>query len=122
MCFNVAINNDFSDSLFIGNGACGGLDSTMDIKHKIRFHSNNIDGYYVKCRPLSSIVKECNLQYIDLLSIDVEGAELIVLETIDFSVPIYVICIELDKNNEEKDQKCRDILLKMDLNLLIEQI
>jgi hypothetical protein len=112
MCFNVAINYDSKDSLFIGNGACGGLESTMDEKHKARFHSNVTEGYYVKCRTLQSIIKESNLQYIDLLSIDVEGAELIVLETIDFSIPIYVIVIELDENNKTKDQKCRDILLK----------
>ena len=111
-CINVAINYDNKDTLFIGNGACGGLESTMDIKHRNRFHSNITSGYYVKCSPLSDIINDCNLKYIDLLSIDVEGAELIVLETIDFSIPIYVIVIELDKNNEEKDQQCRDVLLK----------
>ena len=28
----------------------------------------------------------------------------------DWSIPVYVICIELDGHNEEKDEKCREIL------------
>jgi hypothetical protein len=30
----------------------------------------------------------------------------------DFSIPIYLICIELDGHNIEKDDKCRKILIE----------
>ena len=52
------------------------------------------------------------MKYIDLFTIDVEEGELVVLETMDFSIPIYLICIELDGNNIEKDEKCRKILIE----------
>ena len=43
--------------------------------------------------------------------IDVEGGELDVLYTIDFSkVQIYIICIELDGQNIIKDNHCRKLL------------
>jgi hypothetical protein len=45
-----------------------------------------------------------------LLSIDVEGAELVVLKTFDFKIPVYVIVIELDESNPEKDFECRKLL------------
>lgn len=41
------------------------------------------------------------------MTIDVEGGELVVLETFDFRIPVYVVCIELDGHNVEKDEKCR---------------
>ena len=30
----------------------------------------------------------------------------------DFTIPVYVICIELDGHNVEKDERCREILRK----------
>jgi hypothetical protein len=44
------------------------------------------------------------------MTIDVEGGEQVFLETIDFNIPIYLICIELDGHNVNKDDNCRKIL------------
>jgi hypothetical protein len=67
---------------------------------------------------MSDITNEANIQYIDLLIIDVEGHELDVLETFDWeNVEIGVIAIELLSNLPhynyftEKDVKCRDFLM-----------
>ena len=48
---------------------------------------------------------------VDLFSLDVEGAELAVLHTLDFSVVNFrVLIVELDGMAPEKDQAVRDLL------------
>jgi FkbM family methyltransferase len=109
---NLAVNYNDTSSIFIGNGPCGGLLSSMNDNFKSRNNVNSMDKYYVKCSPFKKILNDNNVKYIDLLSIDVEGGEQIVLETMDFNIPVFVIIIELDEHNPEKDDKCRDILRK----------
>ena len=107
-CYDVAINYDNSPAEFIGVSATSGLVSTMPCQ--IRGKRTNT--YFVKGCPFNEILNKDNTEYIDLFTIDVEGGEQIILETFDFNIPIYVICIELDGNNEEKDENCRVILRK----------
>lgn len=109
---NLAVNYDDTPSIFIGNGACGGLLSSSNVDAMNRHRVDMNDKYYVKCAPFGKILRDNKIEYIDLLSIDVEGGELIVLETMDFNIPVFVIIIEMDGNNAKKDEKCRDILKK----------
>jgi FkbM family methyltransferase len=60
--------------------------------------------------PLYKILNKDVYQYIDIFFIDVEGGELNVLKTIDWNIKIYIICIELDGLNQEKDEECRQVL------------
>ena len=76
------------------------------------WHKDNSNEYYVDSEPINNICKKSNISYIDLMTIDVEGGEQVVLETIDFNIPIYIICIELDNHNIDKDNNCRKILKK----------
>ena len=108
---NLAVNYNNEQSLFIGNGACGGLADPMSKDFIEKYHNDN-KGYYVKCAPFGDILRNNHIPYIDLLSIDVEGGEQVVLETMDWDIPVFVIVIELDGYNSMKDQKCRDILLE----------
>ena len=48
--------------------------------------------------------------YIDFLSVDIQGGELDLLMTIDWSIPIGVICIELEGQHPAKEHECRQIL------------
>ena len=48
----------------------------------------------------------------DLLSLDVEGHEYEVLKSWDFSIPIDIILIETLGVQPEKDELCREILIK----------
>jgi len=111
-CYNCAINYDSNNNIFVGEGACGGIEEIMTEEYKTKYIGNNPKRYEVKCSPIKNIIYNSGITYIDLLSIDVEGGELAVLETLDFNIPMYVIIIELDGNHLEKDQKCRDILIK----------
>jgi len=93
----------------LGDYATAGLVETMSEHHKNHWHRGSRE-YYVDGKPFSKIIEKSGHKYIDLLSIDVEGAELVVLKTFDFKIPVYVIVIELDESNPEKDSECRKLL------------
>ena len=67
---------------------------------------------FIKPISLTEIVRSTNLTHIDLLSLDVEGHEYEVLKSWDFSVPIDIILIETLGVQPEKDELCREILIK----------
>lgn len=64
------------------------------------------------CLPLGELLSMFSIERIDFFSLDVEGAELEVLKTLDFSkVHINVIAIEADGRNSEKDEAVRKLVL-----------
>lgn len=111
-CYNVAINNTSGKVKFLGSHATAGMVYTMSENFRKGWHKDNSNEYYVDSEPINNICKKSNISYIDLMTIDVEGGEQVVLETIDFNIPIYIICIELDNHNIDKDNNCRKILKK----------
>jgi len=108
--YNYAVHSSSEPVKFIGTGAVAGSVDTMSHSFRSEWYPNGDLEYQVRGKPMKDILKVSNLSYVDLLSIDVEGGELVVLETYDFSIPTYLIVIELDGNNIVKDDKCRDIL------------
>lgn len=122
---NKAISKDKQVVMF-GEDPMAGILNTMHkstYNHHIKHNINNKT--IIKAITVEQLFKEYNITYIDFLSIDVEGGELDVLETINWkNISIYLICIELDNENIEKDEKCRKILkengfefkLKMNIN------
>ena len=110
-CYNNAISLNKSDIDILINGAVSGIKKHMSKKFINAWHSKS-SIIKIKTKTLSNIFKEQNIKYIDFISLDVEGGELDVLKTIDWeNITIYLICIELDGNNIEKDNKCRQILI-----------
>lgn len=68
-------------------------------------------GDEVACMPMQDLIDETGLFDINLFSLDVEGAELLVLETIDFHVTnIQVLMVEMDGTNAIKDTAIRQLL------------
>jgi len=110
-CYNYAVNKEFGKAEFLGRGSSAGLKDSMNEDFRKIHHKNDNNYYMVECCPFSAILKNSEIKYIDFLSIDVEGSEQTVLETMDFSIPVYVIVIELDGHNPKKDQNCRNILM-----------
>ena len=51
---------------------------------------------------MKDILKKSDFNYIDFMIIDVEGSEMSLLESIDFSFPIFCIIIEAHSNQQEK--------------------
>lgn len=107
-CYKNAIYYKEEDVEFIGEHATAGLTSTMNENFKNSHHKNTKQTYMVKGCPIHKLLKD--IEYIDLFSIDVEGGELVVLETMNWNIPVYIIIIELDSSNKDKDEKCRKIL------------
>ncbi|CAB9520364.1 expressed unknown protein [Seminavis robusta] len=67
----------------------------------------------VQCTPMAELLKQHahHIRHYDLLSLDVEGAELEVLQSIDFiTVGFGVIVVEADSRNIPKDQAVRELL------------
>jgi len=110
-CYNVAVNYNKEKVKFIGDHATAGMIFTMNDTFKTLLHQNSNE-YYVDGEPIREILEKSDIKYIDFMTIDVEGGEQVVLETMNFNIPIYIICIELDGYNKEKDETCRQILLR----------
>ena len=56
------------------------------------------------CKPLSQLLKDAAIQAIDFFSLDVEGSELSVLQTMDWTIPISVLLVELQRTNNDSHQ------------------
>ena len=65
----------------------------------------------IRCLPLSKILSDHHIQFVDVFSLDVEGAELKVLESLDFSTIAFgAIFVEADDTNVEKNEAVRTLL------------
>ena len=76
-----------------------GEEAEMDADFKKRFHSERrgpSSDVIVPSAPLSMLLRMVGLRFVDLFSLDVEGAELKVLHTHDWSLPVRVWCIEVN--------------------------
>ena len=102
------------------HAAVSGVENTLSQHHfDTYFESNNErnkslpqNKIFIKPISLTEIVKKTNLTHIDLLSLDVEGHEYEVLKSWDFSIQIDIILIETLGVQPEKDDLCREILIK----------
>lgn len=113
ICLNCAIDTFEREVEIIGGDATAGIELYMSESFKRAHHSSTHKTERIMAYPLSKILKEHRITYVDFFSLDVEGCEESVLRSIDFdTVQFYVICIELDGHNPQKDERCREILLK----------
>jgi FkbM family methyltransferase len=102
------------------HAAVSGVENTLSQLHfDMFFDSDNAwnkslpqNKIFIKPVSLTEIVKETNIKHIDLLSLDVEGHEYEVLQSWDFSIPIDIILIETLDVQPEKEELCRQILIK----------
>ena len=119
--YNCIVSNKVGLIDFIGDGT--GVGGPLHILDKVKDNNNRtwIDAWkldknnikQVLSKKLSDILHESNITYIDFWSLDVEGSELEVLETMDWNIPIYIICIEVTcwgENGKKNVEKCRNIL------------
>ena len=117
-CIHAAISNTEGTADFLYHSHLSGLPNHLhrsnvlcpDTKIKREFTK-----FSVPMRRLDIILRENAVPYIDYLSIDVEGGELEVLESMDWSIPVKVIVIELwcspgHPNEAVRNDLCRDIL------------
>lgn len=112
--FNVAISENEGEIEFVGNGALGGIKSLMPEGHYVGWGLDKEETYRVKTLPFSKLLdeisKEKKIERVDFFSIDVEGGELEVLLTYDWSIPTFLVLIEMAKYDIKKDNECRKFL------------
>lgn len=69
------------------------------ISHSVKNLNKTSDYFNAKVKPLTTIMAELGHDHIDLLKIDIEGAEYEVLENIVAKqIPVSAICVEFDEN------------------------
>ena len=92
------------------NRATGGIADDMSQFHKDRWVDDTSALLDVRCLLLSDLLKNNGIGHVDVLFLDVEGGELTVLDTFDWSIPIDMFIVELDGTNEQKDDSVRTTL------------
>lgn len=103
--FNYAISTVEGEVEFIGDGAVGGMTEAMPDWHRKGWKLDEQSSFFVKSMPISKIIDQTNISRVDFFSIDVEGAELEVLKTFDWKIPVYLILIEGDYTATEEEKK-----------------
>jgi FkbM family methyltransferase len=109
-CYNVAISTSNEEVILLGDDAMSETflqNENIDEKRIIERTARKI-----KTMKMSDIIAQSKLEYIDLFSIDVEGHELEVLQTMNWNIPVYVIVIEMTGCYKVKEDECRKILIK----------
>lgn len=96
----------FLEFEFVDDPAVGGAVEalkTMDAEWKESWHSAGAakKRSMVPCAPLSMLLRSTGVTAIDLFSLDVEGSEIHVLRTMDWSIPVHVWCIEVQAKDSE---------------------
>ncbi len=111
----VAISNDqeVTFNCVEGEGNLHGLsriDSSEEFISHVQKHGGKVVQHKVQCKTLTQLINESGLdEGIDFLSIDVEGHELTVLETLDFkSHRPKLVCLE--DNSKGECLKCHDFM------------
>mmetsp|Transcript_33487 Transcript_33487/g.73085 ORF Transcript_33487/g.73085 Transcript_33487/m.73085 type:complete len:354 (-) Transcript_33487:107-1168(-) len=72
---------------------------------------NKMPCYKVPCEPMWRMLRDASLPHIDLLTVDVEGAEETVLKSIDWRLPIHVVVVEMDGRDPAGDERIRNFMV-----------
>lgn len=112
MCVRSAVTNSDAKYIeFIGDDFTAGCADTMSEEHLQHYHRSAAKTSVANMK-METILNDLNITYIDFFSLDVEGGELQVLQSINWDrVSIYVVAVELDGHNEEKDKLVRELLM-----------
>ena len=89
-------------------GAYPGIYEFMPESFQQQFHPglDHVDALpIIPCHPLTNVLPKLGVTHIDFFTLDVEGAELQVLQTFPFdSVTISVFCVEASGHARDKDE------------------
>ena len=106
------------------SGVASGINDLMSSHHKKRFHIVTKDSMLVPCGPLGDWLAALHAHSIDYFSLDVEGAEMLVLETLDWSaLTVGVLLVECTSSGlegciSERDRAIGSYLSKRGLTRL----
>ena len=92
-----------------GTGAGSGMVDKMNKGHLDRLLDRGNQTYTVPCAPIGPLLRKSGVVQVDLFSLDVEGAELLVLKTMDWDIPVLIWLIEM---GHVDDNEIEDLLLQ----------
>jgi FkbM family methyltransferase len=93
--------------------AVASADETMAPGFREKWHGGQGEARHrVRCTELHRILAVVGVRKIDFFSLDVEGAELQVLKTMDWTIPVRVWVVENDDHNPTKNAEVDAILAK----------
>jgi len=98
---------------FHAAGDQGGLQDQLSdtFKSHIDIMKSHESAYLVQCFPLNDILAAIGVNHVDYFSLDVQGAELPILKTIDFkAIRIDVIILEVFDNDATKKEAMRNAI------------
>lgn len=111
-CINVAVSNfeGITDFTYIEGYAnmLSGISSSYNeahmnrIKDEVSYHGGRVTTIKVPVKKLQTIIEENNLFEIDFCSIDTEGSELEILESIDYTKTLVKVIIVENNYGESK--------------------
>jgi FkbM family methyltransferase len=106
-----AVSETDGEVLFNGRphgDAGGGIVETHIYKNELKDSEN----YSVRSKPFHKILSEVERpSRVDLFVVDVEGGELGILKTFDWSIPVYIVLIEVLPTNTDYEA-CKAILVE----------
>ena len=113
-CYQLAVDNDEAEKTFlVGKGypeMFSVLSNHLDPRHYTRIQNEtrdnggHLEAIQVQTKRLDTLLKEQGITHVNYLSIDVEGAEFGVLESIDFTSTTFDI-IEVECNYDDLEAK-----------------
>ena len=85
---------------FTASGHVGGFESSMNSEQLNWAKNGDEKRYRVTCYPLTDLLKAIGVNHVDFFSLDTQGGELKILQTIDFrAVRIDILMIEVENPN-----------------------
>ena len=101
-CFHYAIHSSLKEVEFLKSqeNAVGCINSIASDTFKSNWHKSS-QKIKIPSTTLSDILNQSKLKYIDFWSLDVEGSELECLNSMDWNIPIGLLCIEFHYNTNE---------------------
>jgi len=98
-CLNVAVCDRWGTVSFLDAAAVGGISDVLHAnleRHFSKFEDlKRATAHDAICGPMGDLVKIAGLERVDFFSLDVEGAELLAVRTMDWkAVPVHVLVIE----------------------------
>jgi FkbM family methyltransferase len=108
-CYNCAVSKTVGEIELYVNGEVSSVKhntdkGAFDIWHR----DNNVQVIKVPAMRLDTILHDAGVRHIDLWSLDIEGSEYEALETMDWSISVYLIYMEMQ--NPGNKERCHATL------------
>lgn len=112
LVYNCIVSSNTEPMDIYVNGAVSSVKDHTTQEYYDGWHKGkNIQTISVPCRRLDDILHASNVRHIDFWSLDVEGSEYEVLKTMDWNIPVKVLCMEVSGGQySDMNESCRDLL------------